>query len=180
MRLKLKIVCFFTWYFFRVKNSYRGVLWEWWFYFCLGFRRHCFRHTNFKILKFRFSFFLNLGLKGVIEKCVGCFLVYLFLGVFFRLKSVKKCVYVVNLKNAVLPVKSVFINVKKGISELWFWLALIHTTKVSKSIVSTLTIRHFRDVRCNQFFSEQFWFSNDSWNHNIYNIYRIYKFKWKT
>ena len=33
---------------------------------------------NFKIL--RFSFFFSLGLKGVIEKCVGYFLVYLFLG----------------------------------------------------------------------------------------------------
>ena len=45
---------------------------------------------NFKILRFRIFFFFKLGLKGVIEKCVGCFLVYLFLGVFFRLKSVKK------------------------------------------------------------------------------------------
>ena len=32
---------------------------------------------NFKILRFRI-FFFNLGLKGVIEKFVGCFLVYLF------------------------------------------------------------------------------------------------------
>ena len=37
---------------------------------------------NFKILRFPECFF-NLGLKGVIEKCVGCFLLYLFLGVFF-------------------------------------------------------------------------------------------------
>ena len=35
-------------------------------------------------------FFLNLGIKGVIEKWVGCFLVYLFLGGFFCLKRVKK------------------------------------------------------------------------------------------
>ena len=28
--------------------------------------------------------FLNFGLKGIIEKCVGCFLVYLFLGGFFN------------------------------------------------------------------------------------------------
>ena len=51
------------------------------------------------------------------EKCVGCFHVYLFLGDFFRLKSVKKCVCVINFKNAMLPMKSVFINVKKGMSE---------------------------------------------------------------
>ena len=41
--------------------------------------------TSFKRL-----FFLNFGLKGVIETCVGCFLVYLFLRVFL-LKSVGVC-----------------------------------------------------------------------------------------
>ena len=43
---------------------------------------------NFRIFIFRI-FFFNLGLKGVMEKCVRCFLVYLFLrgtGV-----SIKKC-----------------------------------------------------------------------------------------
>ena len=35
----------------------------------------------FKIFRFlELFFFFNLGLKDVIEKCVGCFLVYLFLG----------------------------------------------------------------------------------------------------
>ena len=37
---------------------------------------------DFKILRFSF-FFFRLGLKGVIEKCVGYFLVYLFLGCLF-------------------------------------------------------------------------------------------------
>ena len=46
----------------------------------------------------------------------------------FRLKSVKKCVFVTVLKIALLPVKSVFINVKKGMSELWRWVAAKHTT----------------------------------------------------
>ena len=36
----------------------------------------------------------------------------------FRLKSVKKCACVVGLKIALLLVKSVFINVKKGMSKL--------------------------------------------------------------
>ena len=48
------------------------------------------------------------------------------LGVSFRLESVKKkkkCVCVINLKNAMLPMRSVFINVKKGISKLGCWLA---------------------------------------------------------
>ena len=34
----------------------------------------------------------------------------------------------INLKNAVLPMKTVFIHVKKGISELGCSLALMHTT----------------------------------------------------
>ena len=41
------------------------------------------------------------------------------LGSFFQLKSVKKFVCVVGLEIALLLVKSVFINAKKGISELW-------------------------------------------------------------
>ena len=36
---------------------------------------------------------------------------------FFSIKKCKKCVCVINLKNAMLPMRSVFINVKKGISE---------------------------------------------------------------
>ena len=35
-------------------------------------------------------FFFNLGLKGVIEKCVVCFLVYPLLGAFFIKKGVTK------------------------------------------------------------------------------------------
>ena len=49
---------------------------------------------------------------------------------FFRLKSVKKCVCVINLSNAKLPMRSVFIKLKKGISKLWCSLVLIHTTYV--------------------------------------------------
>ena len=42
------------------------------------------------------------------EKCVGCFLVYLFLGRFFLLKSVKNCDDVIDLENTLLPRVSVF------------------------------------------------------------------------
>ena len=34
----------------------------------------------------------------------------------------------VGLKNALLLAKSVFINVKKGMSKLWHWVAAKHTT----------------------------------------------------
>ena len=54
----------------------------------------------------------------------------------FRLKSVNKCVSVIVLQIALLPVKSIFINVKKGMSELWRWLAAKHTT-------STNILNHF-------------------------------------
>ena len=41
------------------------------------------------------------------------------LGAFVQLKSAKKCVCVIVLKIALLPVKSAFINVKKGMCKLW-------------------------------------------------------------
>ena len=46
---------------------------------------------NFKILRFPKNYFFNLGIKCVIEKCVGCFLVYLFLGGFSIKKYRKMC-----------------------------------------------------------------------------------------
>ena len=47
---------------------------------------------------------------------------------FFSIKSVKKCICVVGFKIALLPVKSLFINVRKGISELLRKVAPKHTT----------------------------------------------------
>ena len=53
-------------------------------------RRH-FLFLVYRVLRFNISKknFFNLGFEGVRQKCMGCFLVYLFLGVFFLLKSVK-------------------------------------------------------------------------------------------
>ena len=89
---------------------------------------------NFKILRFLKNFF-NLGLKGAVEKYAGCFLVHLFLGGFFRLKSVKKCVCVVGLKIVLLLLKSVFINLGEGMSKLWRWVAAKHTTHTAVQAV---------------------------------------------
>ena len=50
--------------------------------------------------------------------------------VFFSIKSVKKCVCVVGVKIAFLLVKNGFINVGKGMSELWHWVAARHTTGI--------------------------------------------------
>ena len=64
---------------------------EWWFYFYLGFRRHFLGVPNWVIGGFLNIFFLNLGFTGVMEKCVGCFLVYLFFwgGWFFYKKVLR-------------------------------------------------------------------------------------------
>ena len=58
---------------------------EWGYYFCLRFRCHFFSLPYWKIGGLNF-FFFNFGLKGVIEKCVGCFLVYLFWGFYLFCK----------------------------------------------------------------------------------------------
>ena len=97
--------------------------------------------TEFSDFKISKIVFFNLSLKGVIVKCVSCFLVYLFLGGFFRLKSIKKCVCVINLKNSMLPMRSVFINVKKSMSELGCWLAAKHATYVIYERGTTLSQR---------------------------------------
>ena len=85
---------------------------------------------SFKILRLQKKLFLKFGFYGVIEKCVGCFLVYLFLGGFFWLKSVKKCACVVALKIALLLVKNMFINVGEVMSKLGRCAAAKHTTPI--------------------------------------------------
>ena len=58
------------------------------FYFLLEIQASFFQaYRFFKIEDFEKNFFL-IQILGIIEKCIGCFLVYLFLGVL--IKSVKK------------------------------------------------------------------------------------------
>ena len=49
-----------------------------------------FRHNEFEGFQISKKIYIYLGLKGVVEKRVGCFPVCLFLGGFFPLKIVKK------------------------------------------------------------------------------------------
>ena len=88
IRLRLKIVYLLPDTFLKLKLVKTGVLREWGFKFYLRFRRHFFRHTklgDWWVLEKIFCFYF--GLKGVRDKCVGCFLTYLFFwverGVFF-------------------------------------------------------------------------------------------------
>ena len=64
--------------FLRLKTVKNGLLQEWGFKFCLRFRR--LKSCDRRVFKKKNLF--NFGFKGVMEKCVGCFLVYLFLRVF--------------------------------------------------------------------------------------------------
>ena len=54
-----------------------------------------------------------------------------------RLKSLKKCAFVVGLKIALLLLKSVFINLEEDMSKLWRWVAARHTTCVTLFSVIT-------------------------------------------
>ena len=54
-----------------------------------------------------------------------------------RLKSLKKCTFVVGLKIALLLLKSVFINLGEDMSKLWRWVAARHTTCVTLFSVIT-------------------------------------------
>ena len=48
-----------------------------------------FRHADFSGFEILKNFFLKIQILGTIEKCMGWFLVYLFLGSFF-IKSAKR------------------------------------------------------------------------------------------
>ena len=61
-----------------------------------------FRYTEFEGFQISKKKIFYLGLKGVIEKRVGCFLVYLSLGGVFLSKSVKKCVCVIKFKKRIV------------------------------------------------------------------------------
>ena len=67
-------------------------------------------------------FFFLILILDIIEKSIGCYLVYPFLGVFL-LKVQKECVHAIMLKAALVLVKNVFFGLKKGISELLHWIA---------------------------------------------------------
>ena len=87
------------------------------FIFSLRFRCNFFRDTDFLRFKISKFFFKKIQILGIIEKRIGCFLVYLFLEVFL-LKVRKECVYVTMSKIALVLVKNVYFDVKKGISRL--------------------------------------------------------------
>ena len=53
------------------------------FYFYWGLFSQFFAHTKLGDWR-EFTFFLNFNLKGVVEKCIGCFLVDHFLGGFIK------------------------------------------------------------------------------------------------
>ena len=74
----------------------KWILRKWGFYFCLRLRRQ-FGHTklgDWRVFKF---FLKKFNFKGVVEKWISCFLVYLILGFFTKMFN-KMGVCVTDLK----------------------------------------------------------------------------------
>ena len=89
-------------------------------------------HTDFLRFKISKNVFFLIQILGIIKKCIGCFLVYPFLGGFL-LKVQKGRVYVIMLKIALLLVKTYVLVGKKGKSKLLRWIAPKHTALGSGS-----------------------------------------------
>ena len=114
---RLIIIYLFTWYLFlELKNSLKWVLREWGFTFCLRFRRHFFRHTDFlrfKILKKIFFFKFRFWVSWKKYRLVPCIPI---LRRLFLLKVQKRCVCV-NMLFLVLMLLKIYVLIwKKGIS----------------------------------------------------------------
>ena len=65
-------------HFLELKNSQKWVLRKLGFIFCLRFRRHFLRHTDFLRFKISKKNFKNFRFLGIIEKFIGWVLVYRF------------------------------------------------------------------------------------------------------
>ena len=86
------------------------------FYFLLRFRRHFFRHTDFRRFKVSKKIFLknsDFRHHRKMYRLGTC--IPIFRG-FFSLKAQKGCVYMIMLKIVLVVVKNVFLGLKKGIS----------------------------------------------------------------
>ena len=86
------------------------------FYFLLEILASFFRHTDLSRYEISKKNFFSIQILGIIEKCIGCFLVYLFLGGVFLLKVQERCVYVFMLFLVLVHLKVCFLMGKKGIS----------------------------------------------------------------
>ena len=105
--------------FFILKGGWKGYYGNYGLDFSLGFRHNSISILSYAVLKKKF--FLNLGLKGAIEKCAGCFLVYLLLRVSFLLKGCNKQGVCGSFKNTLLLLKSLLLLLWKGIIENLGW-----------------------------------------------------------
>ena len=116
--------------FLKLKIVKKWVLRKWVFIFCLRFRRHFLRHTNFLgFLKFREKNFFIRFLKyhRKMYRLGPCIPI---LRVLFWLKVQKRCVYVNILFLVMILAENVFIGLKKGISKKMHWVAAKHTADI--------------------------------------------------
>ena len=115
---------------------------EWSFIFCLRFRRHFFRHTDF--LRFqKKNFFKNLDFRchRKMYRLVSC--IPIFRG-YFLLKMQKGCVYMIMLKIALVLFQIYVLVGKKGISGLARQIAAKDTGQ--KKYVYLAILVHLVDV----------------------------------
>ena len=106
---------------------------------CLRFRRHFFLSIpNYMVSGFLRKIF---GLEGVIEKCVGCFLVYLF---FKKKKNLKTGIWVIIKKKRIVTSFLCVFMVKKGICKkgvlgscrTHYWVDIGVIQKTNKNFLS--------------------------------------------
>ena len=72
---------------------------------------------GFKILRFRKKIFFKFGFIGLIEKCISCFLVDLFLGVIF-IKKCKKMCLCDGIKNCIVTCEKCMFWCEKGYEQI--------------------------------------------------------------
>ena len=87
------------------------------FIFSLRFRCNFFRHTDFLRFKISKFFFKKIQILGIIEKRIVCFLVYLFLEVFF-IESAKRMCICDYVKNRIGTCKKCVFWCEKGYKQI--------------------------------------------------------------
>ena len=111
---------------------------EWGFIFCLRFRRHFFRHTDF--LRFKISkkiFFKNLdfGYHRKMHRLVPCIPIFRWV---FWLKVKKEYIYAIMLKITLVLFKIYVLMWKQGISRLERQIPAKHTAFVFALLMRSL------------------------------------------
>ena len=105
------------------------------FYFLLEIQVPFFRHTDFLGFKILKKIFFKIQILGVIEKCIGQFLVYPFLGVFL-IKSAKSMCICNYVKNRIGTFQNLCFDLKKG----YMQIIVLDSCKTNSYTLSNATL----------------------------------------